>query len=280
MAHLFRLNRALIRVSGPDAVRFLDNLLTQTVEAAIPQSGAPRYAALLSAQGKVIADMMLWPDAEGVLVEASFDRGADLMRRLSMYKLRAEVNIADVSETLAIVWSELGFQGAAPDPRFSGDDLGYRRLAPRMDAVSLADGAEVFDAKRIAAGVPDLARDAQPEEVFAGEALLEELNGVDFQKGCFVGQENVSRMKRRATTRRKFCPIVFDGAAFAYGTPIKAGEAEIGAVRTGMEGRAIALVRLDRAIEASENGALLSAAGREIRLDPPPWLILPLREEA
>jgi len=169
---------------------------------------------------------------------------------------------------------------AASDPRFSGGDLGYRRLAPRKDAVSLADGAEVFDAKRIAAGVPDLARDAQPEEVFAGEALLEELNGVDFQKGCFVGQENVSRMKRRATTRRKFCPIVFDGAAFAYGTPIKAGEAEIGAVRTGMGGRAIALVRLDRAIEASKNGAPLSADGREIRLDPPAWLILPSREEA
>jgi hypothetical protein len=279
MAQLFRLNRALIGVSGPDALAFLDNLLTQNLKAPSLQFDAPRYGALLSAQGKVFADMILWPHAEGVLLEASADRGADLIARLSMYKLRAQVSLADASEALAVVWSESMFAGAAPDPRRSGDELGYRRLCPRQDAASSPDGASAFDAKRIAAGVPDLARDAQPEEVFALEALLEELNGVDFQKGCFIGQENVSRMKRRATTRKKFCPIVFNGAAIAYGTPIKAGEVEIGAVRTGMEGRAIALARLDRAIEASENGAPLSANGREIRLDPPDWLILPSREE-
>jgi folate-binding Fe-S cluster repair protein YgfZ len=108
--------------------------------------------------------------------------------------------------------------------------------------------------------------------VFALEALLEELNGVDFQKGCFVGQENVSRMKRRATTRKKFCPISFDGEAPAFGAPILAGDVEVGAVRGGMPGRAIALLRLDRAIEAA---ALLHVANRPVRLDPPPWLMLP-----
>lgn len=279
MAQLFRLNRALIAVSGPDAIPFLDNLLTQNLKPPSPQFDAPLYGALLSAQGKVFADMMLWPRAEGVLLEASADRGGDLLARLSMYKLRAQVSIADASETLAVVWSESAFAGAAPDPRRGGDELGYRRLAPRQEAASSPDGESVFDAKRIAAGVPDLARDAQPEEVFALEALFEELNGVDFHKGCFIGQENVSRMKRRATTRKKFCPIVFAGAAPVYGTAIKAGEAEIGAVRTGMAGRALALARLDRAIEASKNGAPLSADGREIRLDPPDWLILPSREE-
>src|SRR5690606_32158292 len=121
-------------------------------------------------------------------------------------------------------------------------------------------------------------RDAAPEEVFALEALLEELNGVDFKKGCFIGQENVSRMKRRATTRRKFCPIAFDGEAIPYGATVRAGEAEIGAVRSGGAGRAIALLRLDRALEALDAGAPLSAAGRSIRLDPPPWLTLPARE--
>jgi folate-binding Fe-S cluster repair protein YgfZ len=105
------------------------------------------------------------------------------------------------------------------------------------------------------------------------------LNGVAFDKGCFVGQENVSRMKRRATTRKKFCPIVFEGEAPAYGTAIKAGEAEIGTVRTGMNGRAIALLRLDRALDARAAGTPLTADHRDIRLDPPPWLILPQRED-
>ena len=106
--------------------------------------------------------------------------------------------------------------------------------------------------------------------MFALEALLEELHGVDFQKGCFVGQENVSRMKRRATTRRKFCPVVFEGEALAVGTPILVGDVEIGSVRTGAAGCAMALLRLDRT-----QGAVLSAASREVRLDPPPWLIFP-----
>ncbi len=118
-----------------------------------------------------------------------------------------------------------------------------------------------------------------PKKSSRGEALLEELNGVDFHKGCFVGQENVSRMKRRATTRKKFCRIVFAGAAPAYGTAIKAGEAEIGAVRTGVGGarhRARASRSCNRGFRKWRP---LSADGREIRLDPPDWLILPSREE-
>jgi folate-binding protein YgfZ len=141
--------------------------------------------------------------------------------------------------------------------------------------VRIPDGDAEYNARRIALGVPDLARDAVVEEVFALEALLEELNGVDFQKGCFVGQENVSRMKRRATTRKKFCPIVFAGPAPAPGTPLMSGAAEMGSVRSGAEGRAIALVRLDRALAAT---APLTADGRPVRLDPPPWLILPQRD--
>jgi folate-binding Fe-S cluster repair protein YgfZ len=111
--------------------------------------------------------------------------------------------------------------------------------------------------------------------VFALEALLEELNGVDFKKGCFVGQENVSRMKRRATTRKKFCPIAFDGAPPVFGAPVSAGPADLGTLRTGTNGRALALLRLDRALEAVRAGHDLTVEGRSVRLDPPPWLILP-----
>lgn len=266
-----RLDRTLIRVSGPDAVSFLDNLLTQDVTR-LADAGVT-YGALLSPQGKVITDMLLWADDGGVIVEADAARAPDLLRRLTLYKLRAQAALDDISATHAALWSTAAFAGARADPRLP--NLGWRALGPRAEAPS---GDAAYDAHRLALGVPDLARDAAAEEVFAGEALLEELSGVDFQKGCFVGQENVSRMKRRATTRKKFCPVVFDGAAPGYGAPITAGAAALGQIRTGADGRALAFIRLDRALAAQHGGVELSAEGREMRLDPPPWLILPPRE--
>jgi folate-binding protein YgfZ len=271
---LFRLNRTLIRVSGPDAAGFLDNLLTQDVQK-LAGAGV-QYAALLTPQGKVIADMLLWAAAEGgVIIECDPTRGADLLRRLGMYKLRAQVTLEDVSETLSICYSQKPFTNAHPDPRFPDGALGWRAIIQSQEAKHLKDGADTYDAHRITLGAPDLARDAQIDEVFAGEALLDELNGVDFQKGCFVGQENVSRMKRRATTRKKFCPVVFDGPAPAPGTPVRAGAAELGSLRSAAGGRGLALIRLDRAFAANADGAVLEAGGQPLRLDPPPWLILP-----
>lgn len=271
-----RLDRAVIAVTGEEAHPFLQSLLTQDVE----QVGANgvAYAALLSPQGKVNTDMLLWALPQGVLIETDASRGGDLMGRLSMYKLRAKVAIADASADFVAVQSDEAFAGGAHDPRLPA--LGWRALRARADAGALPDGQAAYEARRIALGVPDLARDAAVEEVFAGEALLEELNGVAFDKGCFVGQENVSRMKRRATTRKKFCPVVFEGEAIHFGAPVTAGAAEIGAIRTGAAGRALALLRLDRVMDAVAAGTALNADGREIRLDPPPWLILPQREPA
>ncbi len=263
-----RLDRTLIRVSGPDAAPFLDNLLTQNVTRLA--DARVLYAALLSPQGKALADMMLWAAGDAIVIEADPARGADMLRRLGMYKLRAQVTLEDVSAMHAVLWATEPFEGASPDPRLGA--LGWRALT---QAAPAPQGDVAYDALRLSVGAPDLARDAAPEEVFAGEALLEELNGVDFQKGCFVGQENVSRMKRRATTRKKFCPVVFEGPAPAYGAIVTAGAAEIGQIRTGAEGRAIALLRLDRALAAQQDGVQLSAEGREMRLDPPSWLILP-----
>ncbi len=260
-----RLDRALIRAAGPEAKTFLQGVLTQNLDA----PGELKYAALLSPQGKLIADMLVWRDGDALILGADPARGAELMRRLSMYKLRAQATLEDVSQSLAIAAADTPFDGALVDPRLPA--LGWRKLAARDEAAMLADGASTFEARRIALGVPDLAKDAASEEVFALEALLEELHGVDFGKGCFVGQENVSRMKRRATTRKKLCPIAFEGAAPASGTAVLAGEAELGSVRSGVDGRAIALLRLDRALQAEA----LSAGGKPVRLDPPDWLILP-----
>lgn len=266
-----RLDRALIRASGPDARNFLNNLLTQNLEL----SGASKvqYGALLTPQGKIVTDVMIWEDDQSLVLEVDRANGGDLLKRLTMYKLRAQVFLEDISNQLAAVWSRVPFDGGFCDPRLEA--LGWRGVA--SGDVASGDGAAALNSHRIALGVPDLARDAAPEEVFALEALLEELNGVDFQKGCFIGQENVSRMKRRATTRRKFCPVVFEGVPPPFGTPIRAGEAELGSVRTGMEGRAIALLRLDRALGAADKGEQLFAGETPIRLDPPDWLILPPR---
>lgn len=280
MAPVFHLDRALLRISGPDCVGFLNNLLTQNVD-----DEAPRYAALLSPQGKVVADMLLWPnsgaDELAVMLELDPACAGEVEKRLTLFKLRAKVAIADVSGQFRVLHSTAPFASAAVDPRFPDGALGWRQVSPQAAAhMHFEDGAAPYDALRLRLGVPELARDAAVEEVFAGEALLEELHGVDFQKGCFVGQENVSRMKRRATTRKKFCPIVFEGDAPRFGAAVNAGEVQIGAVRTGATGRAMALVRLDRATQAFENGVPLSAEGRQIRLEPPPWLVLPSREEA
>lgn len=267
-----RLDRSLIRVSGPDARGFLQNVLTQDLDGL--DAAGVLYSALLGPQGKVLADMMVWAEPEGgVLIDADPARAADLMRRLSMYKLRANAQLEDVSGAHAVLVSAERFEGARADPRFADGALGWRAIAA---ANAAEDGAAAYEARRMALGVPDLARDAAAEEVFALEALLEELNGVDFAKGCFVGQENVSRMKRRATTRKKFCPIVFEGAPPAPGTAVMSGAAELGSVRSGADGRAIALVRLDRALTAA---APLTAGGRPVRLDPPAWLLLPQREQ-
>jgi folate-binding protein YgfZ len=277
MLEPYRLDRSLIGVSGPDARSYLQGVLTQDLEKL--EFARSLYAALLSPQGKVLADMIVWPaEAGGVLIEADPIRAAALLQRLSMYKLRAQTTIEDVSALYGVAWSEAPLEGAAPDPRFPEGALGWRKLVSRREADALKDGAEAFEQARLALGVPDLARDGASEETFALEGLLEELNGVDFQKGCFVGQENVSRMKRRATTRKKFCPIAFEGPTPTHGGSVHAGEAAIGSVRTGGPGRAMAFLRLDRALEAIDKGQALSAEGRQVRLDPPPWLLLPQRD--
>lgn len=271
MADPFRLDRTLIRVSGPDARSFLQNLLTQDLDK-LDQARAV-YGALLTPQGKIVADMIVWAQSDGgVLIDSDPARGPDLLRRLTMYKLRAQVALTDVTTEHTIAVADAAFEGALPDPRLA--EIGWRAVAPRSGGYP--DGRAWHADKLIDLGVPDLARDAEAEEVFALEGLLAELDGVAFHKGCFVGQENVSRMKRRGTTRKKFCPIVFAGEALPFGTPILAGAAEIGTVRGGKTGRAIAFMRLDRAAERAGD---LRASGRAVTLAPPAWLLLPQAQD-
>ncbi|MBL8551899.1 MAG: folate-binding protein YgfZ [Hyphomonadaceae bacterium] len=260
------LEHRVLRIAGPDAASFLNNLLTNDLDR-LRQSQV-LYAGLLTPQGKVFADLFVWRGEDALFVETP---SAELLPRLAMYKLRAQATIEDVSDRLFAQF-HLEPQSpqplAAPDPRRPG--YGWRRLAP---IPAPADPGRLL-AHRLAAGVPELSADAGPGEVFALEALFEELNGVAFDKGCFVGQENVSRMKRRATTRKKFCRLAVEDAP-GKGTPVLAGEVEVGDIRAAADGRGIGLLRLDRALEAAAQGRALSVGGAPARLDPPEWLILP-----
>jgi folate-binding protein YgfZ len=271
MTEPLRLDRAVFTVSGPEAGPFLQNLMTAEMDA-LAQAPAV-YAGLLSPQGKVLADFILWRRGEAVLVDVAAKRAEDLRRRLAMYRLRAKVEIGPIEPALGVfAGASAATQLSAPDPRLPG--FGLRSIAPAEGAAP-EDEPEAYKFARIAAGVPEPAHDAASEEVFALEALFEELNGVGFHKGCFVGQENVSRMKRRATTRRKFCRVAFNGLAPEYGALITAGAAELGEVRSTAGARAIALLRLDRAAEAIALGKTMLAGGKEMTLDPPNWMIMP-----
>ncbi len=264
--------RSILRVAGDDAGAFLDALVTNDVSAASTERSV--YAALLSPQGKLITDMVAHRALDGaLLLDVPRDRAQDLLARLTTYRLRRKIELADVSDTHSVVVQTHGQAGFTADPRSPDGKLGARFIAAAAPAS--VDLLTDYDAMRIKAGVPDPAVDAGVEEVFALEALLEELYGVDFQKGCFIGQENVSRMKRRATTRKKFCRIAFEGAAPAYGAPVTAGAVMLGDVRSATTGRAIALLRLDRAREVMDAGASLQAGETHVRLDPPAWLLMP-----
>ncbi|HWE44665.1 MAG TPA: folate-binding protein [Caulobacteraceae bacterium] len=259
-------NRALVQVAGPDAAAFLQGLLTCDVEGLAP--GALGFGALLTPQGKFLFDLFLRRNeglgGESLLLDVEADRRDAFIQRLSPYRLRAKVEIAPAEGG---VWARWGGGEASPawvgDPRLPA--LGERAYgdAPQAETASADD----YDAWRLSLGVPNPTRDCTVDKTFPIEADFDLLHGIDFQKGCFVGQETTSRMKRRGQIRSRTVPIVFDGAAPAPGSEVLAGELRAGEVLSGREGRALALVRLDRV-----EGAALTVDGRAVRIDRPDWM--------
>lgn len=251
-------SRALIRVSGPDARPFLHNLLTQDVETLA--DGELRYGALLSPPGRLLFDLFLAGEADGVLLDAAADRREALMQRLAMYRLRAQVSVEADDRPVFAAWGGPA-EGFAPDPRAPA--LGGRRYGGDLQADAAEDD---WQAHRLAVGVPDPATDAPDDKTYPIEADFDLLNGVDFQKGCFIGQETTSRMKRRGAIRSRMLPIAFEGPAPAFGAEVLNGELRAGEVLSGREGAAMALVRLDRL-----DGAL-TVDGRPVTVRRPDWL--------
>lgn len=285
-------DRGVVKVVGPDARKFLNSLVTADLAKLAPAQ--PRFAALLTPQGKIIADFIVAEaeaaDGGGFLLDCPRALAQALAERLNFYKLRANVTVEDLSETLGALAIWGGFASTDyglwyPDPRLP--ELGTRCiLPPHLAGEAAADlGATLVDpsayeAHRITLGVPRGGSDFIYGDAFPHESDMDQLHGVDFDKGCFVGQEVVSRIEHRATARTRVVPVVFDGPPPEPGAPVMAGDKGIGMMGSGIVGRGLAALRLDRADEALAGGTPLVAGG--IRLHPikPSWARFAIPGEA
>ena len=283
--------RGIFAVSGPDRRGFLQGLVSNDVEKLA--AGRAAYAALLTAQGRYLHDFIMVERGEAIWLDAEAARLADLKRRLSMYRLRARVEIAERPELgVAAVFGggapeALGLPGepgaarpleegvALVDPRLP--DLGARVIAERehlarlsVPGIEKADFA-AYDRHRLALGVPDGSRDLIPEKSILLESGFDELNGVDWQKGCYIGQELTARTKYRGLIKRRLFPVRIDGPAPEPGAMIMLDGKEAGEMRSVHDGIGLALLRLD-AVAAQR--PLTAAAGTLIP-DQPAWMRLP-----
>jgi tRNA-modifying protein YgfZ len=249
-------NRALIRLAGENVLSFLHNIITADVAELAP--GQLAYGALLSPQGKIQHELFVSTQGEHVVLDCVRSQREDLLRKLVMYRLRAKIEIvADDSQMVVAGPSGDG----AIDPR--NPALGVRGLA------SGGDTRGSYNSHRLALGIPDGELDIGVNEHFPHEANLDLLNGVSFSKGCYVGQEVVSRMQHRGTARSRMLPVTCDGTPPAKGTAITSGDQQVGTMLSSQGSRAMTLIRLDRLAEAQ---APLLSAGVRIQAHKPEWM--------
>jgi len=298
-------DRAVLAVSGPDAREFLQGIVTQDMDAV----GADRaaYGALLTPQGKVLFDFLMAAEGAGEAERLLFDVDAKaapaLMKRLALYKLRSKVEIAEAPDLRVFLSSET--PDAAPgavvqraedriafvDPREPAlglraivrrdgseaeEDFGPAEGAPGADdraRYNVASHAAHFDARRIALGVPAFGVDILSEKTFPLDANMDALAGVAYRKGCFVGQEVASRMKRKGDVRKRMLTVAYEGPDPDPGEEISDGETTLGEVRSARGGKAIAQVRLDRLASAVEAGRAPAIGDRPVVVAEPDYLV-------
>ena len=289
-------DRGILAVGGPDRRTFLQGLVSNDVDKVGPAQAC--YAALLTAQGKYLFDFMIIELDDALLLDGERARLADLKRRLSIYRLRAKVTI-DERPSLAVAAAfgedalaalELpgepgrarSFAGgvAYVDPRLTA--LGARFVLPcyaapsALAAAGLSEtGFEAYDRLRLGLGVADGIRDLVLEKSILLEAGFDELNGVDWNKGCYIGQELTARTKYRGLVKRRLMPVAIAGLPPAAGTPILADGREVGEMRSSRDGRGLALLRID----AGLIGKRLSAGDAVVIPEPPNWMRLPEEDE-
>ena len=285
--------RGILAVSGADRREFLQGLISNDTRKLA--SSRALYAAFLTPQGKYLHDFFLVEDGETILLDGEKARLPDMLRRLSLYKLRAKVGLADASERFLVAaafgegaaqklglagerGAALGFGGgiAYVDPRLAA--LGARLVLPRAsgEAALAASGlarsdAAAYDRLRLEAGVPDGSRDLAVEKAILLEAGFDELGGVDWDKGCYIGQELTARTKYRALIKKRLLPVAIDGPLPAPGTPVMLGDQEAGDIRSGRDRLALALLRLEAIEESVRSGTPLIAGGARVTPIKPGW---------
>jgi len=268
MTHLAQLpDRGVIVIEGPDRVDFLQGLVSNDVVAAGP--GRAVWAAFLSPQGKWLADFFIVADGERLLLDCERAQAAMLVQRLSRFRLRSRVTLRDASAEWAMQAAWGG--GPPPDGIFYGDprlpEAGWRVLtAAPLQATC---GAEDYDRHRLALGLPDGSRDLEADKTVLLEAGFDELAGVSWSKGCYMGQELTARTKYRGLVKRRLVPVLIEGALPVPGTAVMHEATEVGTMRSGRDGLGLATLRLEAI------GGELSCGAARLTTRVPAWMRLP-----
>jgi hypothetical protein len=288
MKSAFLPDRGVVKVAGEDARNFLNGLITTDVDRLKP--GLGRFGALLTPQGKIIVDFLITEvpagHGGGFLIDCPKALADTLATKLKFYKLRAKVTVENLDLGVLAAWD--GQPAAQPDLAFAdprAPALGTRILIPENLKQTLSDliGAELVDAAdyeahRIGLGVPRGGLDFMYNDAFPHETNMDRLAGVDFDKGCYVGQEVVSRMQHRGTARTRSVKVLLDGGSPEPGATILAGDKSVGSIGSTAGGKGIALVRIDRVADALDAGQPLTAGGLPLTLAEPDVVRIPAKQ--
>ena len=281
MKSAFLPDRGVVKVSGEDARNFLNGLVTTDLTELKP--GLGRFGALLTPQGKITTDFLITEapagQGGGFLLDAPRALAQALAAKLGFYKLRAKVAVENLSENLGVLAAWDGEPAMKPDLSFVDPRLpalGWRILVPEVLKQKVSDliGADLVDpssyeAHRIASGVPRGGLDFTYGDAFPHETNMDRLHGIDFDKGCYVGQEVVSRMQHRGTARTRTVKVILEGPSPEVGATILAGDKPVGTIGSTSGQNGLALVRTDRVVDALDAGLPLTAGGLGIRLAEP-----------
>lgn len=257
-------HRTILSLTGPDTLALLERTVTHTVSGW--EVGAVRYGALLTPQGKILADYIAHRTQDGVLIDVHEDAASDLLKRLTLFRLRSQVTLKIEEDLISATRPD-----AQPDPRSPA--LPHRAIVPLSETPSIL---EDWDALCIAACVPEWGRDYRSAEVFPTDVNMDLMNGVDYKKGCFVGQEVASRMKRKSLIRKRTVRITGtepETGGFEAGAEVRAGAQLLGALTSAKADQGLALLRTDRLAKALAEGAALTVNDHPVTLTDTPWLV-------
>jgi folate-binding protein YgfZ len=285
MKAAFLSGRGVVKVSGADARDFLNGLVTTDVTLLRP--GLGRFGALLTPQGKIVVDFLITEapagHGGGFLIDCPRALAQGLADKLGFYKLRAKIAVENLSDSLGVLAAWDGDPSVKPDLAFAdprNTALGWRILVPAELAQKVADliGADLvdssaYDAHRIASSTPRGGLDFTYGDAFPHETNMDRLHGVDFDKGCYVGQEVVSRMQHRGTARTRTVRVIVDGPAPEPGAAILAGDKSVGTMGSTAGHNGLGLIRIDRTADALAAGMQLTAGGIAIRIAEPDDLL-------